>query len=59
MNSTELLTADQLNELRLGDFALTQELDGSFRVQNIRTGTKTSARFSKGEAIRVRDALVR
>ena len=57
--TTKLLTAAELNDLRRGDFALTQDLDGNFRVLNVRTGTKTKVRLDKKAAIRVRDAAAR
>lgn len=50
--TTKLLTAAELNSYRSGDFALIQDLDGRFRVQNVRTGTK-SRYFSKRAALRV------
>jgi len=50
--TTKLLTAAELNSYRSGDFALIQDLDGRFRVQNLRTGTK-SRPFPKARALRI------
>lgn len=59
MNSAALLSPSDLNSYRIGDFALTQDLDGSFRVQNLRTGTK-SIRFDRmSRAIRVLKAAAK
>ena len=50
---TKLLTSAQLNSYRLGNFALTQDHDGGFRVQNVRTGTKTRPFACIRRAVRV------
>lgn len=53
MNSAALLSPSDLNSHRIGDFALTQDIDGAFRVLNVRTGTK-SVRFDRmSRALRV------
>lgn len=59
MNSTALLSPSDLNSYRIGDFALTQDLDGAFRVLNVRTGTK-SIRFDRmSRALRVLKAAAK
>ena len=59
MNSAALLSPSALNSYRIGDFALTQDLDGAFRVQNLRTGTK-SIRFDRmSRALRVLKAAAK
>lgn len=52
MNSEQLAKPADLNRYATGDFALTQDLAGGFRVVNLRTGVKTRP-YSKERAIRI------
>lgn len=58
MNSAALTKTADLNSHRIGDFALLQDLDGRYRVQNVRTGAKTRP-FPKRAALRVLKAAAK
>lgn len=52
MSNAALLSPAELNSYTTGDYALTQDLTGGFRVVNLRTGVKTRP-FEKRRALRI------